>query len=472
MRQPGYILVEAGLNDRTTLEMGIADRATLGVRMRFLENERRHLRLTGGLDGILAGPEEHLQGVSQEYLGEASRLWLLGSWEARHGTLAAGAATRVTDGEVHWSMLASGRIHGKLLLPLSLGWEGQYDGDDFHQAVGFGLGIKSIELSAGLSEFQSWIVRQGKWGWFSSPAPGSHDGRNNPGVWLRAAWSFHPEVHEHPATPAEAETNGDATSLTETLARREVHRDLAELATLADLDEEEPIRRAVLRRQILSGGRVAREELWYLARAADAPQSERLQALATLDAVLSDADVDALSDIAKDTAPVVRQAAARALLHLGSPKSLKSLAALAKDPDASVRAVAEAAKPATPPAPQQDTTKPKPQATPSDTAKAPVAAAKTDSVKADSLRASPAEATKSKPATAKDTATPAPTKPAADTAHSTKSDTTKATAKREAVPEAKLPQPPAKPTLPTKPTSPDQPTVAAEHATPIEEKHE
>ncbi len=471
MRQPGYILVEAGLNDRTTLEMGVADRATLGVRMRFLENTARHLRLTGGLDGVLAGPEEHLQGVSQEYLGEASRLWLLGSWEARHGTLAAGAASRITDGEVHWSILASGRIHGKLLLPLSLGWEGQYDGDDLHQAVGFGIGIKSIELSAGLSEFQSWIVRQGKWGWFSNPAPGSHDGRNNPGVWLRAAWSFPPEAQEHSAAPAVAEANGDAASLTEALARREVHRDLAELATLADLDEEEPIRRAVLRRQILSEGRVAREELWYLARAADAPQSERLQALATLDAVLSDADLDALSDIAKDTAPVMRQAAARAMLHLASPKSLKSLAALAKDPDASVRAVAEAAKPATPPA-AQDTAKSKPQATPSDTAKVPVATAKTDSVKADSLRASPAEATKSKPATTKDTAAPAPIKPASDTTHSTKSDTTKAAAKREAVPEVKPPQSPAKPTPPAKPTSPDKPTVAAEHATPIEEKHE
>jgi len=463
MRQPGYILVEAGLNDRTTLEMGVADRATLGVRMRFLENTARHLRLTGGLDGILAGPEEHLQGVSQEYLGEASRLWLLGSWEARHGTLAGGTAARVTDGEVHWSILASGRIHGKLLLPLSLGWEGQYDGDDLHQAVGFGVGVKSIELSAGLSEFQSWIVRQGKWGWFSSPAPGSRNGRNNPGVWMRASWSFHPEVHDHPAAPPAAETEADATSLTETLARREVHRDLAELATLADLDEEEPIRRAVLRRQILSGGRVAREELWYLARAADAPRSERLQALATLDAVLSDADLDVLSDIAKDTAPALRQAAARALLHLGSTKSLKSLAALAKDPDASVRAVVEAAKP---PA-QLDTAKLKPQAAPPDTAKPP--APKTDSVKADSLRASPAEATKSKPATAKDTAAPAPIKPASDTAHSTKSDTTKAAAKNEAVPEAKSPEPPHPP---TKPTSPEMPTAAAEHATPIEEKHE
>lgn len=364
MRQPALFLVETGLSDRVTLELGAGERATLGVRTLFGQVGR--FRLVGGLDGLITDGEAHLAGVEKE-VGDGSRLWARTLWTWRFVGASAGLAARLEHGTVGWAPSIALKVENSRFLPVSLGWDCVYEEDILRQSLGIGMGWQDLSLSIGLSELQSWAVNGG------AAPPGAVDGRDNPGVWMRAAWhvpaSLTGLLHESRAEDPDAGLSQVA-QLDAVLTRRSVRRDLAELA-MADADD--PGRKALLRRQILSGGMAARDELWRVALSTQFQLEERLQALATVDAVLAEEDASYLARLAKDPDPRIRQAAARELLRLDAPLARLTLEQLSIDPDGAVRTTAALGLPEAPATPAPASDAPAPESKGSEPAPEPAA---------------------------------------------------------------------------------------------------
>lgn len=354
--------METGLSDRVTLELGAGERGTIGLRALFGQNRSGSVRFLGGLDGLITSGEDHLNGVESQ-VGEGSRLWARSAWANKRFSASGGLAAKLENGSAEWTPSAAASVHMNAPLPLSFGWEGQFEKEDFRQSIGIGAAWKQLSLGIGLSELQSWVCQKGKWGWFGTPPAGASDGRNNPGVWMRISWTI-PGVFTHVndltgrSVSNGSEDHDQITAIDAALTRKSVRRDLAELTTI---DEENPAQRALLRRQILSGGEVARQELWRVALSAQFLQPERLQAIATLDNDLLEDDAASLARLAKDPDAQIRVAAARELLRLDNPLAKTTLEQLASDPDSGVRSTASLGVPAAPVAPSPS---PTPAATP------------------------------------------------------------------------------------------------------------
>lgn len=331
MRQPALFLVETGLSDRVTLEMGAGERATLGVRALFGQQGR--FKLVGGLDGLITDGEAHLAGVEKD-VGEGSRLWARTLWSWRFVGASAGLAARLENGSVGWVPSVALKLENARFLPVSIGWDCAYEDDILRQSVGIGMAWRELSLSMGLSEVQSWAKNGG-----AAPR-GAVDGRENPGVWMRAAWEVPASVtgllHESREEDPDAGLSQVA-QIDAALTRRSVRRDLSELALA---DEDDPGRKALLRRQILSGGMAARDELVRVALSAQYQREERIQAVLTLDAVLAEEDAPFLARLAKDPDSQIRLAAARELLRLDAPVARTALEQLTIDPDGAVRSTA------------------------------------------------------------------------------------------------------------------------------------
>lgn len=364
MRQPALFLVETGLSDRVTLELGAGERATLGIRTLFGQTGK--FRLVGGLDGLITDGEAHLAGVEKD-VGDGSRLWARTLWSWRFVGASGGLAARLEHGSVSWAPSVALKVENSRFFPVSLGWDCVYEEDLLRQSVGIGMGWKDLSLSMGLSELQSWIVNGGV-----APA-GAVDGRDNPGVWMRAAWHVPASIT---GLLRETRTEDPDASLSQVaqidaaLTRRSVRRDLAELA-LADVDD--PARKALLRRQILSGGMAARDELWRVALSTQYQREERLQAIATVDAVLAEEDASYLARLAKDPDPSIRLAAARELLRLDAPLAQTALEQLMLDPDGAVRSTAALNLPAATETSPSETPGETPDAQPAETTTEPAA---------------------------------------------------------------------------------------------------
>ncbi|MEN9355104.1 MAG: hypothetical protein RL318_2429 [Fibrobacterota bacterium] len=343
LRQPALFMVEVGLLDRLTLEMGAGDRGTLGVRAMLAQSSSGRFQFVGGLTDLVTSGEDHLSG-RQSPVGEGSRLWARSLWGSRWVDASGGIAARLSEGSVEIIPSVAVKGHITAFLPLSLGWEGQYEEESLRQSLGFGVAWKSLSLGIGFTELQSWIMQKGETGWFGSPPAGARDGRDNPGIWMRASWTIPAAFTNAGAAPggaargrrisAEQADSAQVALVDEALTRRSTRRDLAELAVT---DQDNPGHRAMLRRQILSGGETARLELWRVALSNQFLREERLQAIATLDIVLCEEDAGMLANLAKDPEALIRQSATRELLRLDNPLARETLEMLAKDPDPAVR---------------------------------------------------------------------------------------------------------------------------------------
>jgi hypothetical protein len=376
MRQPAFFLVESGLSDRITLEMGAGERASLGIRALVLENQKQSMQVVGGLDGLISSAENHLMGIETP-VGDGSRLWARSVWNTRWASLGGGLSVTLSDGSTNWTPMLSAKVHFQKYVKASAGWELAYKDEVLHQSIGFGLGWKTVQASFGFSEFQSWLSRDGAFGWFGSPPPGAVTGDDNPGVWMRATWSIVlpesdllPFGSQAPRTHESAPSAQQLSTLDQAMTRLSVRRDLAELAFMATNEEENPTRRSLIRRQILSGGELARLELWKAVLSMDLPKTERMQAMATVSMVLQEGDTASLRELAGEPDSDLRMACVREVLRLDSPPAHKLLELLAQDPDQNIRMVAamglqNAQKPA--PVPEKtETDKPEAQA-PGDT---------------------------------------------------------------------------------------------------------
>lgn len=323
------------------------------MRTLFGQNKSGSIRFLGGLDGLITSGEDHLNGLESE-VGEGSRLWARSAWANRRFSASGGLAAKLEHGSVEWTPSAAASVRVRTPISLSFGWEGQFEKSDFRQSIGFGAAWKQLSLGIGLSELQSWIVQKGQWGWFGTPPAGATDGRNNPGLWMRAAWTIPGaftranDVASGLSSAGGSEEHDRISAIDAALTRKSVRRDLAELTTI---DEENPAQRALLRRQILSGGEVARLELWRVALSSQFLQPERLQAIATLDLDLFEDDAANLARLAKDPDAQIRLAAARELLRLDNPLAKTTLEQLASDPDSGVRSTAALGVPPAPSAP-------------------------------------------------------------------------------------------------------------------------
>lgn len=359
--------MESGLSDHVTLELGAGERTSLGIRALVLENPKHSFQLVGGMDGLISSSENHLMGI-ETAVGDGSRLWARSVWNTRWTSLGGGLAVTLSDGSTDWTPMLSAKAHIKKFVDASIGWELAYRDEVLHQSIGFGLGWRQIQASFGFSEFQSWLVRNGAYGWFGSPPPGAANGDDNPGVWMRATWSIVlpesdllPFASPAPRTRESAPTAQQLSTLDQAMTRLSVRRDLAELAFMATNEEENPLRRSLIRRQILSGGELARLELWKAVLAMDLPKVERMQAMATVSMVLQEGDTASLRELAGEPDADLRMACAREVLRLDSPPAKALLERLAQDPDQNIRMVAtlglqNAAKPAPSPVPEKEKT--------------------------------------------------------------------------------------------------------------------
>lgn len=343
-RHPWTLRFESTPFARLSIEgCGGPDGAGFGMATAIWTQGELGADVSAGFDDLFYAPSLELFGVhprntpSRVWLG-AARTW---KWARVRGS---GVVESVGD-QVEYVPFGS----VELLLPAhaSLGWETSYSHESWRHHAGASVGWDPLVLGFGLTEIQSWLFRNGEFGWWNEARPGSATGIDNPGVWFSVG--FHLPRFERPIAPppvavkASGPTRLDSSDLLrlETMfVERQVRADLAELALRLQAEGVDPLETGALRRRILSGAGPARAALWNIASDPTADARERVQALATAASVIQESDLPALEALVQDRSPRLRAEAALALGRLTSARAVVLRSRLRLDPEAEVRAAA------------------------------------------------------------------------------------------------------------------------------------
>ena len=377
MRHPWAVGLDAAVASRLSVEGVLSDGVGIGIKALLCREADGPLDLGLGFDELLHSTDRTLFGVPDTELASSGRVWLgaAQTWEF----VRARAAVSTEPTRSSWNVVPWFGMETAFRLPFSLGWEGRFEDGYFRQSVGASLRWGRFRIAGGLSEFQSWILREWSFGWHSQPPPGALEGRRNPGWWAAISLDVPgapSRVQEPPAPPPSPSPRRDSAAVRADTARdsarsargadrpapssavadsqslrrigdvvddRLLHRDLAELAVRSRSDSvAEPLAMSILRRRILAGGEGARAALWSVGRDTSAPLDERIQAIVTLSDVVRPSDSTILESLARDPAPRLRLESAVALKRTGAASGRKALETLALDPEDSVRESAKA----------------------------------------------------------------------------------------------------------------------------------
>ncbi len=348
MRHPFALGLETSVTDRLSVEASLSDGIGLGMKVGLLSEQAVGFDLGIGFDELLFPVESHLFGRdSAEMAWVPGRAWvgIAQTWEFLRARAA--LSMRPEDGGLEYSPRAA--LETAFKLPFSVGWETSWEASTWRHSIGISATLEPIQVSFGLSEFQSWIYRDG-FGFYDTPPAGKTDGIDNPGWWISVKWDLPPLRQPAPQTvpvvkcPAAVLDPAALQPVADLLQQRLLRGDVSELAVRARSGtDSDPVAMAVLRRRILSGGPSARQALWRIALDPLADGEERRQALATAGEDPVPADVEALRGLAEDPSASLRLETALVLGRLELDAADKVLADLVVDPDESVRLAAKTA---------------------------------------------------------------------------------------------------------------------------------
>lgn len=349
LRHPFVFGLETSVSDRLAVEGVLSDGIGLGLKVGLLDEDESPVDFGLGFDQLLFPWESHLFGRDSLALTRTpGRAWigLAQTWEflRARGVLSVQPTVDGLEYVPHFALETA--FH----LPVSLGWEGSWEDDEFRQTLGLSVRLKTLVVSGGLSEFQSWIFHDDEFGWYDSPPTGKTDGIGNPGWWFSVRWDLPAMRPVPPPAPVPVVqcpspvVDGDAMRpVVELLQQRLTQEDVAELAERSESEiTSNPVTMAVLRRRILSGGAAARKALWKIALDTSARVGDRRQAVVTLEGAIQDEDLEELVGLAEDRAAELRLEAAMGLGRIETPESTRMLKQLALDPEEPVRLAAQA----------------------------------------------------------------------------------------------------------------------------------
>ena len=331
------------------MEATLSDGIGLGTKAALVREADGPFDLSLGFDELLYPTEKQMFGDAPKTgLASTGRAWLGAAQTWGFVRVRTAVSTEPSSGEFH--VVPHLAWETSFHLPFSIGWESRWEFNSLRQDVGASLEWSPFRISGGFTEFQAWILKGWKFGWYSAPPQDATTGIDNPGWWISVALDIpnfpKKERHEPPPPvvvpkPAAAPDSQIQAAMAEAVRMRMMREELAELAVRARYSST-PFSMIVLRRKILSGGVAARQSLWKIGLDTTVLLDERLQAVVTLSDAVTLSDTAALEAIAKDPAPALRLESAVDLGHLGAGPSFRILGQLAQDPDEAVRETAKA----------------------------------------------------------------------------------------------------------------------------------
>jgi hypothetical protein len=365
MRHPWAVKLETSVASRLSFEATLSDGIGIGTKAALVREADGPLDLSLGFDELLYPVEKQLFGDTPKGgLVASGRAWLGAAQTWGFIRVRAAVSTEPSSGDFH--VVPHMAVETASKLPFSIGWEARWEDEILRQDVGLSIEWNPFRLSGGLSEFQSWILRDWSFGWHSNPPQDATTGIDNPGWWIAVALdipSFPKKERTEPPKPV-AQPKSSPTldsqvvaAMAEAVRMRFLREELAELAVRARYSAT-PFSMIVLRKKILSGGPAARLSLWKIGLDTTVQLDERLQAVVTLSDAVTLSDTAALEAMARDPAPALRLESAVDFGRLGAGPAFRILGELAQDPDDAVRETAKASlmgpdKPSTAKAPPE-----------------------------------------------------------------------------------------------------------------------
>jgi|GEM_PF-1432782 len=345
MRHPWALGLETSVASRLSVEAALSDGIGLGTKAALVREADGPFDLSLGFDELLYPTDKDLFGdAPRSATATTGRAWLAAAqtWDF----VRARAAVSAEPSAASLHVVPYLAFETAFDMPVSIGWESRWESGIWRQDIGASVAWRSFHVAGGLSEFQAWILRGLKPGWYPKPPVDATTGIDNPGWWVSVALDIPNFSREKPPPPPPISVSCPAPvvdsqalrSVAELFQERALREDVAELAARSRSDAgSDPLAMSILRRRILSEGPAARTLLWSICRDPTASLDERVQAMVTLSDGMSISDTAALEVLSRDPAPAIRLESAVDLGHIGSGPSFRILGRLAQDPDESVR---------------------------------------------------------------------------------------------------------------------------------------
>ena len=345
IRHPWALTLETSVASHLSVDAALSDGIGLGTKAALVREADGHFDLSLGFDELLYPTDRDLFGDAP-HTGAAStgRAWLAAAQTWDFVRARAAVSVEPTSGSYH--VVPYLAFETAFDSPVSIGWESRWESTIWRQDIGASVAWRSFHVAGGLTEFQAWILRGLKPGWFPTPPVDATTGIDNPGWWVSVTLDIPNFSREKPAPPPPISVSCPAPvvdsqalrSVAELFQARSLREDVAELAARSRSDAgSDPLAMAILRRRILSEGPAARALLWRICDDPSAALDERVQAMVTLSEGISISDTSALEVLSRDPAPALRLESAVDLGHIGAGPSYRILGRLAQDPDESVR---------------------------------------------------------------------------------------------------------------------------------------
>lgn len=350
LRHPWVARLETSVASRLAIEAALSDGIGIGVKAAIVREADGPLDLALGFDDLLHSSDRTLFGVTDSsQLVASGRAWIGAAQTWEFVRVRATLSAEPTSDS--WNLVPWLGFETAFKLPFSLGWEARYEEGVLRQSAGVSLEWKPFRIAGGLSELQSWVLRDWTIGWYPDPPRDIRNGVDNPGWWV-AAYLDIPNFVKKVSTetrpvstlcPSPVQDVQPSGSVAELFQQHLLREEVAELAVRAKSDTgTDPTTMAVLRRRILSGGKSARVSLWKIGLDTATALDERIQAVVTLSNAVELADTSALEALSRDRAPQLRREAAMGLGRIGNGPCHQMLQTLALDPEESVRETAKA----------------------------------------------------------------------------------------------------------------------------------
>lgn len=344
-RSPWVLEFQAVPFERLALQAAGGDGgAGFGMRFGLYDQKDLGLDMSVGFDELFFSAQDHLFG--RPSASTPSRIWIGASRSWKWARVS--ASTAVEPGEDDVEYVPYFTAEARLPFKSSLGWETSYQYDVWRNHVGLSLSWTPLVIGFGMTEVQSWLVRDGEFGFHNDAREGSSTGFDNPGWWFSVAFEL-PRVKPSAVPPTRSTIDGPVRLDTADLARlealvveRQVRADLAELAMRFSAEGIDPLESGALRRRILSGGATGRAVLLKIAEDTSVAKDERVQAISIAVSNPTEADLPALETLTEDASPALRVETALALRKLESARAKRLLERLRNDPEDVVRAAATA----------------------------------------------------------------------------------------------------------------------------------
>ena len=182
------------MGKRSQLGLGWGDQLSLSIRTRILDEDGWIPDVAMGARDVMGSLEAFLFSVSDPDTASLlqGEFYLVGS-KTLFSRIRIHIGTSFLSGIEDGYPQPFGGVEQYLGLGFSLTWEIFNRFGAFHQNLGFDWKFRKLfRLTFGLTELQSWVVQNGKWGLFTKPIDQTGNGYDSPGIFFSArvsGWS-------------------------------------------------------------------------------------------------------------------------------------------------------------------------------------------------------------------------------------------------------------------------------------------